>query len=291
MLSADMARTIALVGPGRVGQTLARALRRRHYRIGVVVGRSLRRTRRAVRFIGGGQPQADFDASLSDADILLIATPDGEVAGVARALSGLPVDWRRKVVLHTSGPLSSGELAPLARRGAAVGSLHPLFSFPKPLRVFPRGVAFGIEGRPRAEREARRLVRALGGESIRVRPRDKMLYHAAAVLAAGHLMTLLDVGVQSMGRAGISPKKARQALLPLARATLEAYGQWGRKAWTGPVARADAKMLRQHLAILRRAPRPTREVYEALAQAGLTLYRPASGAAARRLRLLLGTSK
>jgi predicted short-subunit dehydrogenase-like oxidoreductase (DUF2520 family) len=258
---------------------------------GVVVGRSLRRTRGAVRFIGGGRPRAEFDAGLSDADILMIATPDEEVAGVARALSRLPVAWRRKVVLHTSGALSSRELAPLARKGAAVASLHPLFPFPKPLRMFLRGVVFGIEGRPRAEREARRLARALGGEAIRVRPRDKMLYHAAAVLAAGHLMTLFDVSVRTMGRAGISPKKARRALLPLARATLEAHGQWGRKAWTGPVARADAKMLRQQLAILRRAPRPTRDVYVALAQAGLTLYRPASGATARRLRRSLGASK
>jgi predicted short-subunit dehydrogenase-like oxidoreductase (DUF2520 family) len=104
-------------------------------------------------------------------------------------------------------------------------------------------------------------------------------------------MTLFDVGVQAMTQSGIPPKKARRALLPLARATLEAYEQWGEKAWTGPVARADAKMLLRHLSTLRGVPGPGRETYGALARAGLKLYQPASGAAAKRLRRHLRTAK
>jgi predicted short-subunit dehydrogenase-like oxidoreductase (DUF2520 family) len=286
-----MARTIAVVGPGRVGQTLARSLRRRGYRIGPVVGTNQRHARRAVQFIGSGKAHAQLDANLSSADVVLISTPDAQVAQVARTLSRLPVAWRRKVILHTSGALSSRELVPLGCKGAAIGSFHPLYPFPRPLREFPRGVAFGIEGHPRAEREARRLAHALGGEPIRIRPGEKGLYHAAAVLAAGHLMTLFDVGVRAMTRSGISRQKARRALLPLARATLEAYEQWGEKAWTGPVARADAKMLLRHLSTLRGVPGPGREVYAALARAGLKLYQPASGAAAKRLRRHLRTAK
>jgi len=297
-----MAKTIALVGPGRVGQTLARALRRRGYRIGPVVGTNLRSTRRAVQFIGGGKAAALLDAGVSNAaalldagvsnaDVVLICTPDRAVARVARALSRLPVSWPGKVVLHTSGALSSRELTPLVRKGAAMGSFHPLYPFSRPLREFPRGVAFGIEGSPRAEKEARRLALVLGGISLKVRVGKKQLYHAAAVFAAGHLMTGFDAGVRAMARTGLPEKKARQALLPLARATLEAYEKWGTRAWTGPVARGELDRVRGHLEALRRAPRPVRDLYAALARAGLVLHRPGKKASAQRLQRLLGRGK
>lgn len=286
-----MAKTLALIGPGRVGQTLTRALRRCGYRIGPVVGTNQRRAQRAVRFIGGGKPLANLEPIVSDVDVVLIATPDREIASVARTLSRLPVSWRGKIILHTSGALSSRELVPLARQGGVVGSFHPLFPFSRPLREFPPAVAFGLEGAPKAEREARRMARALGGAAIKVRPVEKPLYHAAAVFVAGHLMTVFDAGVRAMSRSGVPANKARQALLPLALSTLEAYEKWGARSWTGPVARGDAEMVRRHSEALRRAPRPVRELYAALGRAGLILYWPEKKAPAQQLQQILHRMK
>ncbi|MGH9777632.1 MAG: Gfo/Idh/MocA family oxidoreductase, partial [Candidatus Acidiferrales bacterium] len=47
-------KTIAIVGAGRVGQTLGRALRRRGWRIVAVVTRRASSARAAARFIGAG---------------------------------------------------------------------------------------------------------------------------------------------------------------------------------------------------------------------------------------------
>lgn len=281
-----MAKTIALVGAGRVGQTLARALRRR-YRLGAVVTTRRRTARAAVRFIGAGQPRARVDAEVGKADIILIATPDRQVAEAAHALAQLEADWRGKVVLHTSGALGSQELGLLQELGAAVGSLHPLYPFSQPQRQFPRGTVFGVEGDRRAVQQAIALVRALGGEPMRIQAEEKALYHAAAALVAGHLMTLIDLGTRMLVRAGVPKTRARHALRPLIRETIDSYAHQGARAWTGPLARGDAETLWHHLVALKELPRHFREVYLALARAGLALYCPEPTPATKELRRLL----
>lgn len=280
-------KTIAVVGAGRVGQTLGRLLRRRGYRIGAVITSTLRTARAGVRFIGAGKPTARLGDDLNAAGIVLIATPDRFVGETARRMARLPANWRRKVVLHTSGALSSRELEPLRRKGAAVGSLHPLYPFPRPLKSLPRGIMFGVEGDPAAVKQAVRLARVLAGKPIRILAVQKKLYHAAAVFAAGHLMTVLDLGARMLTRAGVSKLAARQALLPLAEETLQGYARWGEHAWTGPLERGDAQTVRRHLAALAQLPPEYRQVYLAVARAGLVLYRARPSRARRELRRLL----
>jgi len=284
-------KTLALVGAGRVGQTLGRVLRRRGYRIGAVVTRRRATARAAARFIGGGSPISNLKSEISkvgDADIVLITTNDNQVPMVARALARARKSWRGRVVLQASGALSSRMLAPLQRRGAAVGSLHPLYPFPKPLRKFPGGVVFGVEGDARARQEALRLVRALRGEPMEIRSTEKALYHAAAALVAGHLLTLADLGVRALVRAGVRKSRARTVLVPLAQATLGWYARHGARAWTGPLERGDVDTVRRHLRGLRRLPPHYAETYRALARAALSLYRARASQGTRRMRRLLG---
>jgi predicted short-subunit dehydrogenase-like oxidoreductase (DUF2520 family) len=285
-----MAKTLAIVGAGRVGQTLGRALRRRGWGIGAVVTRHPGTARRAARFIGAGKPISHLKSEISNqfgADILYITTNDNQVAVAARALARMRKTWRGHVVLQASGALSSRELAALRRRGAAVGSLHPLYPFPKPLRVFPRGVVFGIEGDAEAVKQAHELVESLRGQPMEVRTTEKALYHAAAALVAGHLLTLADLGVRALVRAGVRKSRARTVLVPLAQATLRCYERWGGRAWTGPLERGDADTVRRHLAELRKLPPQYRETYRALARAALSLYRSRASLKTRALRRVL----
>jgi len=283
-----MPKTIALVGAGRVGQTLTRALRQRGYRIGMVVTAHAATAKAAARFIGAGTPATGLVPELAKADILLLTTPDREVASMARRLARLPVGWRGRVVLHTSGALCSKELAPLRARGAAVGSCHPIYPFPRPLRRFPRGVVFDLEGDRRAMKEAMGLARSLGGLPIQLNAQGKALCHAAGTLVAGHLMALVDLGTRGLIRAGVPRRLAWPALQPLVRETLAGYGRWGAAAWTGPLQRGDVGTVRRHLTALRALPHPYREVYLTLARASVALYRKRQSAATRELRRLLG---
>ena len=91
-------------------------------------------------------------------DLLVIATPDDQVARVASQVA--PVDGT--VVLHLSGSLGLDVLAPHRRRG----SLHPLVPAAHPGGRRPSGwlsgITFAVAGDPMADR----VAAALGGRAL-----------------------------------------------------------------------------------------------------------------------------
>src|SRR5947209_8924290 len=131
------ANTVAIVGAGRVGSALALALSARGYRISALVTNNIAHARRSARLFSTPRPHALAAtqlASLPRTDLLIIATPDGQIAATATQLATLHTthsDQARsptRVALHTSGALSSDVLSALRAAGYAAGSLHPLVS-------------------------------------------------------------------------------------------------------------------------------------------------------------------
>jgi predicted short-subunit dehydrogenase-like oxidoreductase (DUF2520 family) len=266
-----MSRTISIVGAGRVGVTLGNRLRGVGWRIGAVVTRSARTSRAAVRAIGGGKAHVGVGPEIFAADVILMTTPDDALAIVARALVDVSGNkLRRKVLLHTSGTLDRTVLAPLARRGAATGSLHPMqtFSGNVSAEYGPKldGVVFAIEGDPKARRVARGIARSLGGIPVIIDGRDKPAYHATAVLVAGSGFALIEAASQMLMDIGFTRRGAMQTLIPLTRQMLDNVERIGpRAAWTGPISRGDFAIVARHTKALRRYPREFQEAYVALA--------------------------
>ncbi len=289
MLARCMARTISIVGAGRVGRTLGKRLRQLGWRIGVVVTRSAASSRAAVRAIGGGLARSGVAIDAVAADVVLLTTPDDALAGVAIALAEIGgKDWRGKIVLHTSGTLDRSVLVPLARLGAATGSLHPMQTFSG--RGVPNlaGVIFAVEGDPKARSAAQGIARALGGVPVVIDSRDKPVYHAAAVLAAGSGFSLIESGVQMLMRIGFTRRRAFQTLLPLTRQMLDNVERIGpRAAWTGPLSRGDFAIVRKHAKALKDYPREVRQAYAALAHLAARVLSKEPASAAKRLKRAL----
>lgn len=168
-----MLKSLAIVGAGRVGRALGRRLREQGWRIGAVVTRSQNGARNAVRFIGGGRACAAISREVLAARVIIIATPDDEIAAAARQLAELleavgNTSRQGKIFLHTSGALDATVLKLLQQHGASVGSMHPLQTF-SGVGVPPlEGKYFAIEGDPVALRAARTIVRALGGKAVNI---------------------------------------------------------------------------------------------------------------------------
>ena len=238
-------RTISIIGAGRVGQTIAKRLRKLGWRIGAVVTRSRRSAQAAARAIGAGTPHAALTPEALDADVILLSVPDDVLANVAQNLakiagSGPSRKSRGKIILHTSGALDHRVLAPLARRGASTGSMHPMQTFSG--RATPRleGVIFSIEGAPAARAAAQRIARSLGGTPVIISANDKPAYHASGTIVAGHALSLIESATQILMEIGFTRARANQALLPLIRQMLDNYQLLGpRVAWTGPLSRGD----------------------------------------------------
>jgi len=272
-------RAFALVGPGRAGTTIATALVARGLRCVAVAGRSpeapstvaaaarLGAPAVAVAEVGhlgglGGVGGNGGDGGI-DTELVIIATPDAEIAGTAVAL--VPAVAPGTLVIHLSGACTLAELDKLAaaRPDVLVGSLHPLQSLPS--------VELGVERLPGSwcavdgPAGVERLAVTLGMRPFRVADDQRVTYHAAATIASNHLVALLGQASRVAAEAGVPP----EALLPLVRATLENIDTLGPEAaLTGPVARGDADTVARHLDTL---PAAELRAYCALAAEALRL--------------------
>ena len=268
-----MLPTIAIVGAGRVGRGLGHRLRELGWRIGAVVCRSEAKARAAVRAIGGGHAHSVLTRQVVGADVILISTPDAAVRKVASQLARIGgEEIRGKVILHTSGAFDRTVLAPLERRGAVTGSLHPLQTFSG--REVPEleGTFMAIEGAPGALQQARRIARSLGGIPVRIDGRSKSAYHAAGALVAGHGLALVEAATRILMTLGFTRRHAARALLPLMRQMLDNFERLGPgPAWTGPLSRGDYSTIAAHMRAFRRFPREYRKAYAALTWLGVAL--------------------
>lgn len=197
----------------------------------------------------------DVAGAADGADLVVVATPDGEIAGVARAIR--PRDG--VVVAHLSGAAGLDVLAPHRRRA----SLHPLVALPNAeigaQRL--RGAWFAVAGDP----IGRELVEAMGGRTFAVDEADRVLYHAAAVIASNHLVALLGQVERLADAVGVP----FEAYLDLVSATVDNVRELGpAAALTGPAARGDEATIRRHLEAL---PEDERDAYRALAAAARRL--------------------
>ena len=250
-------KTLSIIGAGRLGTALARALAYHGYAVEAVVARSLPHAQASARLISGS-PRALTPSQLEEvpsSDILFITTPDDAIAEVSARLAAILKKGRkRQTVLHTSGALSSSVLQSLRDAGFHTGSLHPLVSVSDPVDGAEslRAAFFCVEGDSGAARVAREIVRALGAESFTIEKKRKALYHAAAVLTSGHTVALFDIATEMLALCGPNRKRARLLLLPLLRSTLENLSKHETaRALTGTFSRADAATVRGHLSALR----------------------------------------
>ena len=273
--------TVSIIGAGRLGTALAGALASCGYTIEAVVARHHRRAQRAAE-ISDTRPLVLTSTQLGQlpaSHLLFITTPDDAIAATATALASILRErpQHARIALHASGALSAEALSDLRESGCAIGSLHPLISVSDPRHgaLSLREAFYCVEGEPAAVRAARRVVRDLGGKSFHIRTPDKALYHAAAVMASGHLTALFDLAAEMLVRCGLNEKRARAVLLPLVRSTVENLEILEpARALTGTFARADLATMRRHLAALRsQADDEALAVYLLLGRRSLRLAR------------------
>ena len=265
---------ISIIGAGRVGQTMGKLAREAGYEITDVVSRSQRSARAAARFIGAGNALQASSARLSPAHLILIATPDDKISDAVELVSSNASGFSKAAALHTSGAVASDVLSPLAERGFAIGSCHPLQTFESPARALELmpGSYFCVEGEARAVRAARALVRRIGARYFEIPTEMKSLYHAAAVMASGGVVALISISLEMLKRCGLSDIESKKVLLPLVEGTIANVRAVGpARALTGPVARGDAGTVKRNMNAIAAFDSRWLEIYRLLAARSLTL--------------------
>ena len=250
--------TLALVGPGRAGTTIALALFEVGWQVTAVAGRSpdAPSTRTAAACLGA-------DTSLvSDAGrgaaLVIVATPDRSISAAAQAVG--PSIEPGALVLHLAGSIGLDAFDALRelRSDVRVGAVHPLQSFPSSSTGIERvrGSWAAVAGDP----QAAELARALGMRPFDLPDSERGLYHAAAVVASNHLVGLLGQVERLAAAAGVP----FEAFAPLVRSSVaNAFNVGPARALTGPVSRGDLATVEEHL---RSLDPGERDSYRALAR-------------------------
>jgi predicted short-subunit dehydrogenase-like oxidoreductase (DUF2520 family) len=252
---------------------LASVLSSRGYEVTKVCDTSEEHRERAAMLVGATATDDCIEAA-RDADIVLIATPDGAIEGVCRRVAESGLEVAGKIFLHMSGAVTLSALDSARERGATTLCVHPLQTFADldgAIRSLP-GSTFAVTCSPEVEPWARGLVEEMGGRMLLVKEGDKALYHAAAVMACNFLTIVEYAAFEACLGLGFSEQEAAEAFMPLVRATIENVARMGAvESLTGPLARGDAGTLEANLAALGRFDPDIAELYRSVSLYGLRL--------------------
>ena len=250
-----------IIGAGKLGRTLARLFSDAGLvKIGAIYNRKIESSQSAQTFIGAGRVISHIDElSQQPAELWMIATPDDAIRRCAEQLATLKnMDWNGTTTFHSSGLKTALELAPLQNLGSSIASAHPAHSFASPQRSLTNFAATvcTLEGDDKAITVLDGLFSGIGGQTTRLQPEAKALYHAATVMASNYLVALIGASETLLEKAGIEDALACAILSPLMRQSLEnGLTEGAAKALTGPIARGDIETLQAHLkAITQTAP-------------------------------------
>ena len=271
---------IGIVGAGAVGTALGVALTRAGWPIHAVASRDAGRRERFRSLVDVTRAFADPEPILDEVELIILAVPDDAVAALAGSLRM----YSGQAMIHTSGALGAEVLAPAMAAGTQIGAFHPLVAFADTERAVAalHGATVAIEGDDQLAAMLADMAEAIGATPVRLAPGSKAAYHAAAVLAAGGFVALLDA-IAELGRvAGLDEAGSLAIYGPLIEGTLGNARALGiRAALTGPMTRGDVGTLEAHLATLARprarGPRSVRRRGPSRGRSGRGPWRAGTG--------------
>ncbi len=243
-------QTVSIIGVGRVGGALALALDQNGYEIKNLIFHNPEKAKNISDLLGNEPQIISFDDfEKINTDIILITTQDYEIKNVSKKLSEISGN-ENAFVFHTSGSLSSKILNDIKQVGYNIGSIHPLVSISNSIKGQNRfaGAYFGVEGDKEAITLAKQIVNDLSGIPFSIDTENKALYHASAVTACGHLVTLLNIATEMLQSSGIEKQTGKEILLPLVKSTINNLeNQTFAESLTGTFARGDVETLERHI--------------------------------------------
>lgn len=264
---------VAVVGPGRVGSTLAAGCVRAGLRLVAVAGGSGDAAADLAARHAGARVHEHPAGAVEAADLVLLCTPDDAIADVVTEVAVADAWREHHRVVHVSGASGLAPLRRAALAGARVAACHPAQTFPAPRagggpdpdRLL--GVRWAVTAAPADVTWAHELVTLLGGDATDLPDAARVLYHAGLTVGANAVGAAVAVARQLLLAARVDDPAA--FLAPLVEASVTNVLRDGASALTGPVVRGDSGTVTAHLRALDADVPSLGEAYRHLAAAVL----------------------
>lgn len=252
---------LGFIGAGALATMLAVEFKKHGYKVAAVSSRGYESAKNLASRLDGCRAANDNQQVADNADLVFIATPDDIIPVVASELC-----WRKgQMIVHCSGADSVDILNTAKIAGCQTGVFHPLQTFAAGLEDNLKGITFAVEAGEPLLTQLKDMAQMLGGHSIELKSKDRVIYHAAAVFACNYLVTLTDIAAGLWEDIELPRDKAIQALLPLMRGTLNNIEAIGiTQSLTGPIARGDSGTISKHLTALDKIAPDIADLYREL---------------------------
>ncbi|OGC09915.1 hypothetical protein A2V82_03765 [candidate division KSB1 bacterium RBG_16_48_16] len=244
-----MEELIGIIGAGRLGASLARALSEAGCTVPAVCDRDVRKAEQTASSCGDVTIACAIDSLPQHLTLVILAVPDDDIVKVGIQLAQHLTPDEDRIVAHTSGVLNADVLSAVLPHHKLVASMHPVQTLSGSEKDWKRlfNITYGIQGPPDAVHRLKNIVHKLDGKIVLVQPAGKALYHLACVIAANFTVGLQHAAVRMLNAIGIEERDALTMLAPLVRATLENILEQGpASALTGPVSRGDIGTVKKH---------------------------------------------
>lgn len=254
---------LGFIGAGTVGTALAVRLSSKGYRIVAVSSRSQDSAMNLAQAVGDCKVFDNNQSVADTAEFVFITTPDDAIPNVVSQ-----IQWHEgQSVVHCSGADSADILQQARESGARVGVFHPLQTFAGIRQAIENiaGSTFALEAEQPLLDIFKDMATALDGHWVELKASDKVIYHAAAVIACNYMVTLVKLATDLWQTFSIPQHQAIQALLPLLRGTINNIETVGiPQCLTGPIARGDVGTIEKHLDALRKVAPGIADIYQEL---------------------------
>ncbi|MCS7281547.1 MAG: DUF2520 domain-containing protein [Desulfobacterota bacterium] len=245
---------LGIIGAGKVGISISYVLKSKGIDLYGVSSRREEALALAKNYLGESLVYTTDNFEIVQAcDVIGITTQDKNISVVAKAISDSFLNLKGKIFFHTSGSHSLGPLLPLKEKGAALGSIHPLQTFPdveSAITALPKTYVF-VEGEEEAMPVLENLAQLIGFRVYRIESEKKVIYHLAAVFVCNLLCALLYAGSNLIDMIGFD----LQPFYPIIETTIKNVKEKGPvHSLTGPVVRGDVETIKSHIEILKNMP-------------------------------------
>jgi predicted short-subunit dehydrogenase-like oxidoreductase (DUF2520 family) len=232
---------LGFIGAGKVGTALGIYLKEKGFELSGYYSRSKDScVQAAIR------TQSNYYSTLKPlveaSDILFITTSDDQIESVAKQLCEECCLKPGQLIIHTSGALPSTVLNVVKAFGCFTYSMHPLQAFADVDKSVSdlSNTYFCIEGDEEKISILEELLHTCKNAYFKVRPEQKILYHASACMLSNYLVTLIHNSLKLLDDIQLDNSTAFKAMLPLVNSTIQNVLELGTKdALTGPISRGD----------------------------------------------------
>jgi len=253
---------VGLIGAGRVGIALSRALQNHGHSIVAAHAISDKSKQRVLNYLPATDLQS-IEKLIENVQTVLFAVPDDVLADLVRGIAQTIGFKKHQFVIHTSGRFGIDVLAPATAQGALPMAIHPAMTFTGAPNDVDRiiGCPFAITTSDELLPIAAALVLNMGGREYVVAESDRSIYHAALSHAANHSSVAVNQSKEILQQIGI--ENPGLFLSPLVNAAIENSLTMGIESLTGPIVRGDVETVRSHMLSLKESD--ARETYRAIA--------------------------